>query len=163
MIELKHNADEVAAAIQERGERLRQEMRSGMLRAMIMLARYIGTQKLSGQSLKVRTGTGRRAVMGSAAVTESGESVIGSVSNDPASWYLRVQHEGAHIPAVSGKLMVFPVSAGGAKKGGMRDMVFTMKRRAFDIRPKPFMREALEEQRDMIIEELDAAMRRALA
>ena len=108
-----------------------------MMRAMLKLARYIGTNKLTGQVLKVRTGSLRCAIMDRATVLSSDAAMEGSVSTDPSTWYGRVQEYGAHIPEVRGKLMGFPPL--GASKG-IRDMVFTMAWWAFDLPARPFMR-----------------------
>lgn len=154
-IDFDNSDQRVSAYLEATGDRVAEALRTGMMRAMLKLARYIGTQKLTGQVLKVRTGTLRRAVMGSAEVTTSGTTITGSVSTDPSTWYGKVQEYGAHIPEVSGRLMVF-APAGMSK--GIRDKVFTMRRRAFDLPARPFMRTGLAEQREEILAELSQAI-----
>jgi hypothetical protein len=176
MISVTHNADAVAAALDARPGL--EELRRGMQRGMIALARYIGTEKLSGQVLHVRTGTGRRVVVGSAKSVVNGLQVTGSVSNDPSTKYLQYQNDGAHIPEVTGKLMVFPVGVGkgmGGKKirsGRLRAAlggatysrnVFTMRHKAFDLPARSFMRSGLEEMRWQIYAELQEALQRWIA
>jgi hypothetical protein len=158
--ELNNSQVGVAEYLEAAGENAQAALREGMMRAMLKLARYIGEQKLSGQVLKVRSGNLRRAVMGSAKVDVSDTAVTGSVSTDPSSWYGRVQEYGAHIPEVSGKLMVFPFPGVPAKT--MRDVIFTMHRRAFDLPARPFMQTALEEQTQMVVDELSQAVAQAM-
>jgi hypothetical protein len=168
VIAIQVNPEPVAAGLEVRLQKMLAELGRGMQRAMIALARYAGAQKLTGQVLHVRTGKLRRAVMGSASVETPGGTVTGTLGTDPSSWYGRVHEYGAHIPEVSGKLMAFsapgkPGSGLLGRKGKPRDLVFTMRRRAFDLPARPWLRSSLDEQRAAIIAELQQAISRGLA
>lgn len=80
------------------------------------------------------------------------------------------QERGAHIPEVTGKLMVFPgaertavmevLGKTTARKiyGRSGGMVFTMRHRAFDLPARPFMATSLEEMKAEFIREIGGAI-----
>lgn len=130
------------------------KLHAAMTKIGLQLQSYIKTEKLSGQMLNVRSGTLRRSINREVYNVSSTEVRLIVGTNVK---YAAYQEFGAHIPAVTGKLMVFtPGSVPKAYKTATgrlqaryakrRDlMVFTMKHKAFDLRPRPFMQSSLAE------------------
>jgi hypothetical protein len=171
MLRLSTSDRQLTDWLRRRYDRLVDELGWGVARAMVLLARYVAEEKLSGQVLKPRTGTLRDAVMNSARAWTTRSTVEGRVSNNAASWYGVVHEEGAVIPEMQGKLMVFrrsqvcanesfsPSQLRGRIPGPPTTTVFTMKRRAFRLPARYFMRRSLREQMNMVLEEIGKALR----
>ena len=106
---------------------------------------------------------------------KEGRAIVGYVqAGGGPAWYARVQEFGAKIPEVSGKLMVFPgalrtamaMSLGKARTrqimGRSGGMVFTMRHKAFDLPPKPFMGPSFEEMKPRFISEIQQTINEML-
>lgn len=88
--------DRVVGYIRHIGSAVVKALQREMERQMIRLQTHVVADKLSGQSLKVKTGTLRRAVHYNLVTTES--AVIGKVVVDPsASKYGRVHEYGGTV------------------------------------------------------------------
>lgn len=150
-------------------ERLVQRMYNVMNKISMEMLRTVKEEKLSGQVLNVRTGTLRRSINRRLRVEPGG--ITASIGTNVP--YAAVHEYGAHIPEVSGKLMVFPVpglpadfmlATGKLKKRWRRQrelVVFTMKHKAFDLPERSFLRSTLTEYETRIREELTEAARLA--
>jgi hypothetical protein len=157
-----HNSDgQLCEGLRRRYDRLVDELGWGVARAMVLLARYVAEEKLSGQVLKPRTGTLRDAVMNSARAWTTRSTVEGRVRNNAASWYGVVHEEGAVIPAVDDTLMVFEAKRPGTTPATWYQTVFTMKHRAFRLPARYFMRRSLHEQMNMVLEEIGKSIGRS--
>jgi hypothetical protein len=157
--EFFNNSDErVAQWLRSRHQRIVEELGPGMMRAMVALASYIGTEKLSGQVLKVRFGTLRRAVIGSARQYSTGSTVEGRVGTDSTTWYGQLHEDGGSF--VGHRKLKKPPHLMRRKMG---ERVLTGSPYGIRFPARPFMRPSLQEQRGMIIEELAKAMQKAIA
>jgi len=128
-------------------DNVRGSVRSKLSALAIETQNHIQRDKLSGQVLKVRTGTARRSVHATPAQDE-GDMIVAKVASGREAWYLAVHEYGAHIPPVEGKLMVF-------ESGG--ETVFTRRRRGFDLPARAPMRTGLSEMRSRIVSEVASA------
>jgi len=144
--------------------RLYGRMLTTMKRMAIVTQTMVKEYKLSGQVLKVRTGTLRRSI-NQKVYSDAKEirAVVGT--NVP---YAGIHEYGGIVPAVSGKLMVFPASGVEQKfltaRGSLRKRyktakfrelsVFTMKHKQFTLPELSFLRSTLKEMSPLIEESI---------
>lgn len=115
------------------------------------LVTHVVRDKLSGQVLNRRSGKLSNAVTHTPPAV-SADSVTTSVGVFSGVPYARPLEYGATIPAVSGKLMVF-------EKDGQ--LVFTRKRRSFQLKEYRYLRSSLEDMKDSILTQITKAVQEA--
>lgn len=143
--------------VKDTGPALLREIKITMNKIIFGMASYIVETKLSQKgptTLGNVTGNLRTGVMSSAHVEESGASIVGIIGIPQEVKYGVYQELGAHIPEVLNTLMVFQ---------GAEGTVFTQRHRAFDLPERSFLRSTLAEKQGWIGEQLDDAVRRAIA
>lgn len=163
----------VIEALKGKESRVESEVRTTLNTLDARLQRRI-QQRLEGEVLQSHTHKLVNSVRMIRART-SGNKVSGYVqAGGGVASYAVYQEKGAHIPEVTGKLMVFPgaersalVEALGRTRvrqimGRSGGMVFTMRHRAFDLPPRPFMAPSQAEMREEFIRELNAAISRGI-
>lgn len=150
---------ELVAAIQKKGPRIIEVLRTKITAAMIQLSSYIISQKLHGQMLQHRSGKLAGSIRAIPAVFE-GASIIGSV-------------EGGGGPAFYGKF--FELESAGGTGGTKPHAIFAVKARALrfvmggnihfaksvqhpGFAARPFMTTSLSENADKIQTDLQAAL-----
>jgi len=166
-------SDATRAALTAMSERIVAHLASTIRRLGLELVRHVKEDKLSGQVLNVRTGTLRRSI--NLKMSAGSGSVKGSVGTNVE--YAAIHEFGGHVPAVEGKLMVFPnmgvispsmlnADLSAKKRFKTRKhaelFVFTMKHKAFDLPERSFLRSALEDMKPLIEVEVKAAVAEAI-
>jgi hypothetical protein len=115
--------------------------RRGAMAAAIALANHIKEQKLSGQSLKTRTGTGRRSVR----ARQLGDGAAVTVDN--VAWYLKLHEFGVPHPWTiepkNAKALAFKIDG---------VMVFAKKVTHPGLKEKAFMRDSLREMKPELLQ-----------
>ncbi len=157
--EFLNNSDErVTQWLQSRHQRVAEELGPGMMRATLKLASYIGTEKLQGQVLNVKTGTLQRAVVDSARQYTDGTTIQGQVGTDGAAWYGELHEDGGSF--VGQRKLKKPPHL---MRRAMGERVMTGSPYGIHFPVRPFMRPSLQEQRGMIVEELTKVMVKAIS
>jgi hypothetical protein len=133
------DVDGLKQSFETRGDAVFARLRAEMNAQVTNLLSYVKDEKLSGQMLHQRTGNLKNS--GFSTVETSGDEIAGEVGFGNTALYAVFQEQGASIPAVEGKLMVFEV---GGKK------IFTMRRAAFTLPARPFLSTSLDENREAI-------------
>lgn len=143
-------------------ERLRDELRKAIYDDLIKLQRYIVTQKLSGQSLGRRHGT-LAASITPGPILEDANAIVGTLgANTPYARILEyggtIRHPGGTAYLVGKDGARFISNEAAARLGGNLPRT-----RAHDIRvpAHPYMRSGLADMRQTILDDLQAAARRA--
>jgi len=163
---------EVVQKLDSIDARLKRELRSGIGRATLQLQRQVKQDKLSGQVLKVRTGTLRHSI--TQAVKASGETVSGIVST--AVKYAPFHEYGLsktvtvreHVRDVVQSFREVTRKGVTSRKAELLHMnkgTVRAHTRNVDYPAHSFLRSALRELEasGMIREEIDAAISRAIA
>ncbi len=137
-------------------ELFQRELGDAMLRCLVRLHNHVVTDKLHGQVLHVRTGRLANSVNWRMWSEGDGDMLKGAVGTGVV--YAAIHEYGGQInvPAVEGKLMVFPGPDG--------KPVFTMRHRAFTVRmpERSFLRSALSDQRSQIMSDLQQALEKVV-
>lgn len=151
---------EVVRKLDELGPNLRDELKQGIGRAVLKLQRRVRSEKLSGQVLKVRTGTLRRSI--DQAVTESGNQVVGLVSTNVG--YGRI-HEYGFSGSVSVKQSLRLVKKAFGRPIPAREVMVRAHQRKVKLPERSFLRSALRDmdQAGEIRGEIEAAIQKALS
>lgn len=151
---------EIVARFQVLGPALQEELRAGIGRATLKLQRAVVTDKLSGQALKVRTGTLRRSI--GQVVIEDGGKVAGVVSTNVK--YGRV-HEYGFAGTESVRASLRTVKQAFGRPIEPRQVNVRAHSRRVNLPARSFLRSALAdmERGGAIREEIEAAVSRALA
>lgn len=154
------NGDVVVVRLDRLPDRLREELRVGIGRAALQLARKVQKEKLSGQVLKVRTGRLRRSI--SDAVNESGWVVSGIVSS--AVKYAPVHEYGFH-GTVTVKEHLRQIKQAFGRPIEPKQIVVHSYSRQMNLPERSFLRSALREfeAAGIPMEEVNAAIARANA
>jgi phage gpG-like protein len=149
---------EVVQRLDGMGARLRDEMRAGIGRAALKLQRMVKQDKLSGQALKVRTGTLRRSI--DQAVIDEGAKVAGIVSTNVK--YARV-HEYGFKGTVSVRESLRTIRQAFGRPIDPRQVSVRSHSRKVDLPARSFLRSALAdlEASGAIRAEMEAAITRA--
>ena len=165
---------EVTARLDALPTKLRDEMKEGIGRCVLKLQRMVTRDKLSGQVLKVRTGTLRRSI--DQVVEDDGNQVTGIVSTN-------VKYAAAHEYGFQGTVDVrdslrrskeqfslrkltksgLESKASLGKWAGKGEIVVRAHSRQVSIPERSFLRSALRdlEAAGIIRDEMDAAVKRA--
>lgn len=155
MLEIKIQADDLAAAMEDRAQRIFAAVRGEMPAAVGNLLAYIKDAKLSGQVLNQRSGNLKRS--GFTEVAENGPDVTGFVGFGKTVPYAAIHNYGGkiEIPEVDGKLMVFERSG---------NLVFTMRHRAFTVNmpARNFLESSAEEREPQIRQGFTEAVQEAV-
>lgn len=122
---------------------LRPALRRTLERETILLQRHVVEDKLSGQVLNVRTGTGRRSI--TATVEDGpGGSLVGRVGTNLG--YMIANEFGAQIPEIR------PVHAKALHwMSPTGESVFAMRAAAHTLPERSFLRSALADRHDAIV------------
>ena len=164
------NSDATRASLGGMRSRLMAKLAVTMQRLGLELLTRVKEDKLSGQVLNVRTGTLRRSI--NLKMEVGNDSIKATVGTNVP--YAAIHEFGGTVPAVDGKLMVFPAPGLGksfvtqtgrlrAKFGGRADLlVFTKKHKAFNLPERSFLRSALEDMAPRIEEQINAAVAEAI-
>lgn len=151
---------EVVRKLEALGPSLRRELKAGIGRAVLKLQRKVVQEKLTGQVLKVRTGTLRRSI--DQIVTDNDTQVVGIVSTN-------VKYGRIHEYGFSGTVTVREHLRLQKKAWGKpitpREVTVRSHTAKMNLPERSFLRSAL---RDMeasgeITSEIEAAITRALA
>lgn len=154
-IYLKSDSHKLVAALRSRPQQIVDSLKNSLNSALLLLQRFVVTQKLSGQILRRRTSALSGAVHVNPARVE-GATIRGEVSaaGSPASLYGRVFEQGGVGPydifAVRAKALRFVSGAG--------ETVFAKHVRHPQQMMRPFMRPSLEENETDIRAQLQAAL-----
>jgi len=155
--EFLNNSDSrVVGWLQSRYRRMVEELGPGVMRATVALARCIGTEKLSGQVLNVRSGALRSAVMSGAQCDTADSTLEGRIGAGGVPWYGALQENGGTFTGQR-KLKKPPHLL----RRQLGERVLTGSPYGIHFPARPFMRPSLQEQRGMIVEELAKAMVKA--
>lgn len=138
---------------------VRDAIRESTSRLVLRLQRKVMMEKLSGQVLKVRTGTLRRSIPNGSAVVETDQGIAGYVGTRLK--YGKLHELGGVIPAhpieaIKGKSLRFQLRDGKAMFR-RRVMIPTQQ-----VPPRSFLGSALEEMHETIIKALDKAAKAAI-
>ena len=145
--------DRVDASLERSSRDILAAIRGGVQESMEGLARVVAG-KLFGDPIQSRTGDLLAAVLGSPRVTETKDSIRGTVSADVGNKHLGLWfEEGTHVPAVAGTLYQFTAADGAS--------VFTHGHAAFQVKPHPIMNPSLEEYAPTILETVEARISEA--
>lgn len=149
---------EVVAKLDGMGVSLREEMKAGIGRAVLKLQRMVVQDKLSGQVLKVRTGTLRRSI--DQVVIDEGEKVAGVVSSNLK--YARI-HEYGFRGTVSVRESLRTIKQAFGRPIEPRQVSVRSHSRRVDLPARSFLRSALAdlEASGAIRAEMEAAVQRA--
>lgn len=131
-------------------ERLREEMRRGIGRAALMVARHSKQNKLSGQVLNVKTGRLRRSI--NTRMVESGDVIAGRVGTN-------VAYAKAHEFGWRGTVTVREHLR--KTKSGFSATVRAHSRQVI-LPERSFLRSALADMKPEIQREFESAVRRAI-
>lgn len=155
-----HGDAEVVAKLNSYAPRIREELRVGIGRLALKLARKVQREKLSGQVLKVRTGRLRRSV--NDIVVDEGEKVSGIVST-PVKY--APPHEYGFSGTVTVKEHLRTIKQAFGRAITPRQITVSEHKAKMNLPERSFLRSALAEmQADGEIQrEIDADMARALA
>jgi len=151
---------EVTAKLDGMGAKLRDEMKAGIGRATLKLQRMVVQDKLSGQVLKVRTGTLRRSI--DQAVTDEGANVVGIVSTNVK--YARV-HEYGFKGTVTVRESLRTIKQAFGRPIDAKQITVKSHGRKMDLPARSFLRSALAdlEASGAIRAEMEAAVTRAIS
>ena len=149
---------EVVQRLDGMGTRLRDEMKAGIGRATLKLQRMVVQNKLSGQVLKVRTGTLRRSI--DQVVLDEGTKVSGIVSSNVK--YARPHEYGFH-GAVTVKESLRTIRQAFGRPIDPVQISVRSHTRKVDLPERSFLRSALAdlERSGAIRVEMEAAVKRA--
>lgn len=149
---------EVVARFDGMGARLRDEMKAGIGRATLKLQRMVVQDKLSGQALKVRTGTLRRSI--DQIVVDQGANVVGIVSSNVK--YARI-HEYGFKGTVTVRESLRTIKQAFGRPIEARQVSVRAHSRRMDLPARSFLRSALAdlEASGAIRVEMEAAVTRA--
>jgi phage gpG-like protein len=149
---------EVVARLDGMPAKLRDEMKVGIGRATLKLQRMVVQDKLSGQVLKVRTGTLRRSI--DQAVTDEGANVVGTVSTNVK--YARV-HEYGFKGVVTVRESLRTIRQAFGRPIDAKQITVRAHSRKMDLPERSFLRSALAdlETSGAIRVEMEAAVKRA--
>ena len=133
-----------------RGANVQRAMIKGMRLGAIDVVTAIQISKLSGKPLKTVTGALKGSLESRVEVRGSVVTAFIGVPRDrPASRYARILEEGGTIPAVKGKLMVFP----DPRNKGM--FVFTTKRKEVTIPAFKWLSKGIAENMRLFVDALN--------
>jgi len=151
---------EVTAKLDGMGAKLRDEMKAGIGRATLKLQRMVVQSKLSGQVLKVRTGTLRRSI--DQAVMDEGANVVGIVSTNVK--YARV-HEYGFKGTVTVRESLRTIKQAFGRPIDAKQITVKSHSRKMDLPARSFLRSALAdlEASGAIRAEMEAAVTRAIS
>lgn len=118
--------EQIRLFIERFPESLRRHGRRAATKVGANLERFIKTQKLSGQLLKVRTGTGRRSIFHR--VEERADDIEVIVGADLSkARYMRAHEKGAEIRPKRARFLTIPLDAvktrGGVARFSARDVI----------------------------------------
>jgi len=143
MIDVKVVGDkEVIQRYKMVAKKLPDNLYKAMLRLTLYLAGYVKTRKLTGQSLKVRTGRLRNSITGKA--QRIGNKIIGKVGTNVE--YARIHEFGGDIYPKNAPYLRFQVNG---------QWVTT---KHVKIPKRPYLQPSLKENRDRILRDLGAAV-----
>lgn len=148
------SVDRVEDYLRQTQQNILSGIRSGMQEAMDGLARDVAG-KLRGSPIVSRSGRLLGAILGSPKVTESTDTIRGTVSSDVGKKHIGLWlEEGTHVEAVAGKLYGFTAADGNS--------VFTHGHRAFKVAAHPFLNPSLEDYRPTIMDIITARVGEAV-
>ena len=128
--------------------RVHDELLKAITASATEVKEYIKNQKLSGQVLKSITGALKDSINSS--VTDHGSRITGSVYSDGSVPYASIHEYGGDIYPTAAKFLQFMIEG---------KQIFTK----YVLMPeRSFMRSSLQDYRDRLITEMDAAVRRRL-
>jgi hypothetical protein len=134
-------------------------VRAGMQEAMQRLAWQV-IDRMQGEPITSRSGALLGAILDSPKVTETAETIRGTVSSDVGAKHVGLWlEEGTHVPEVQNSLFEFTEPDA--------QTLYTRGHRAFDVKPHPFLNPTLREYEttitQIITDAVDAAMNEAAA
>lgn len=155
-----HGDAEVVAKLNSIPPRIREELRVGIGRLALKLARKVQREKLSGKVLKVRSGRLRRSI--NDVVVDEGEKVSGIVST-PVKY--APPHEYGFNGTVTVKAHLRTIKQAFGRAITARQVAVSEHKAKMNLPERSFLRTALAEMQGdgEIQREIDAAMTKALA
>lgn len=149
--------DKILAKLNALGPKLQDETRKSVLKLCLLLSAKVKRDKLSGQVLKVKTGTLRRSI--THRIIDTPQGVVGQVGTNLA--YARV-HEFGFKGSVSVKAHMREIKQAWGKPISPRSVSVKTFTRKVNIPERSFLRSALQEMQPDIREEMLKAIGRAI-
>lgn len=146
-------AEVIVRRFENVGPRAADALERSIVILVLKLKRYVAQRKLTGQVLKVRTGTLRRSIMDGGKVLRNDQTVVGVVNTNVKYGALHEYGGTVSVPEhlrlvreAFGKALKFPVWA-------------TVKTHSVTYPERSFMRTALSEMKDEIVKDMTDAVK----